>query len=120
MTTYNAATKTARMTATRDEVAGGTLEILSAADAVLAVFALSAAGGTIAGDAWTLTFVSTSTTGETAAGAGTTATKAQVKNSGGDVLITGWDVGTEVTIDNASIADGQTVNIGVCTVTHAA
>lgn len=120
MTTYATAVKTARMTATRDEVAAGTLEILSAADAVLAIFTLSATGGTVSGDVWTLTFASTATTGETAAGAGTTATKAQVKNSGGDVLITGWDVGTEVTIDNPSIADGQTVNLGTCTVTHAA
>ena len=45
---YTTAIKTARMTATRDYHANGTVEILTAADAVLATFGLDAAGGTVA------------------------------------------------------------------------
>ena len=52
--TYNAAVKTSRMTATRDYFANGTLEILTAADAVLATFGLDLAGGTVSGAVWTL------------------------------------------------------------------
>jgi hypothetical protein len=120
--TYDNTVKAARMTATRDAVADGTLEILSAADAVLAIFTLTLAGGTVSNAVWTLAFDSNSTTGEAAAGAGTTATKAQIKDSGGTARITGLSVGTSgsaINLDNTSIASGQTVTISSATFTHA-
>jgi hypothetical protein len=122
--TYDNTVKAARMTATRDAVADGTLEILSAADAVLAIFTLTLAGGTVSNAVWTLAFDSNSTTGEAAAGAGTTATKAQIKDSGGTARITGLSVGltssgSGVELDNTSIASGQTVTLSSATFTHA-
>lgn len=122
--TYDATVKTARMEATRDAVADGTLELLSAADDVLAIFTLSATGGTVSGAVWTLAFDSSSTTGEAAASTGTNAAKAQIKNSGGTARITGLTVGVTgsgagVELDNVSIASGQTVTLSSATVTHA-
>jgi hypothetical protein len=106
------------MTATRDQVANGTLEILTAADAVLATFGLDAVGGTISGAVWTLVFDASSVT----AGASGTAAKAQIKNSGGTALITGLTVGTsgsDINLNNTSINSGQTVTLSSATITHA-
>lgn len=116
--TYAASTKTARMTATRDEVANGTLEILTAANAVLATFGLDAAGGTISGSVWTLVFDASTVA---ASGSGTPA-KAQIKTSGGVVKITGLTVGTtgtDIVLDSASITSGQNVTLSSATITHA-
>lgn len=117
--TYAAAVKTARMTATRDEVANGTLEIMTAADAVLATFGLNAAGGTIASDVWTLVFDSSTVAG----GATGTAAKAQIKTSGGTAVITGLTVstsGADINLDSVSINSGQNVTLSSATITHAA
>ena len=123
--TYDNVIKAARMTATRDALASGSLELLSAADAVLAVFTLSATGGTVSDGVWTITYTSATTTGEAAAGSGTDATKAQFKNSGGTVRVTGLTVGSTgsgagVELDNVSISDGQSVELTASTITHAA
>lgn len=121
--TYSNAAKAARMTATRDLVAAGTLELLSAADAVLAVFTLTAGGGAVADDVWTLAFDASTVTGEAAASTGTDATKAQIKTSGGTAVITGLTVGAsgaDVVLNNVSIAEGQDVSLGSATFTHAA
>lgn len=117
--TYNAAVKTDRMTATMDYFANGTMEILTAADAVLVTFGLSGTGGAVSTDTWTLAFDAT-----TVAATGTgTATKAQIKSAGGDAHLTGLTVGTSATdivIDNTSIASGQNVTIsGSATIQHA-
>ena len=121
---YDNVMKADRMSATRDKVGGGSLELLSAGDAVLASFTLTAAGGTVSSNVWTLAFDSTSASGETAAGTGTDATKAQIKDSGGTARITGLTVGTsasDLIVDNVSIADSQTVTlVGSQTITHAA
>lgn len=121
---YDNTIKAARLTATRDELASGTLELLSASDAVLAIFTLSVNGGTVSTDTWTLEFTSTSTTGETAASTGTNATKAQIKDSGGVARLTGLTVGlsaSDIIVDNQSIAEGQTVTLsGAQTIQHAA
>ena len=117
----NVAVKTDVMTAIRDHVADGTLEILSAADDVLAIWGLSSSGGTVSGAVWTITLDSTSTTGEAAAGGGTAATKAQIKDSGGTAKITGLTVAlsaADVILDNTSIASGQTVTLTSLTITH--
>ena len=121
--TYTDTVKADRMTATRDAVANGTLEILAADDTVLAIFGLSASGGSIVDDVWTLTFDATTVQGETGAGAGTDATKAQIKDSGGTVQISGLTVGEgseDIVFDNSNIADGQDVTLSSATVTHAA
>lgn len=115
--TYTTAVKTDRITATRDYFANGTLEILDGAT-VLAEFGLSASGGTISGDTWTLVLDAGTVT---ASGTGT-ADGAQIKNSGGTAGITGLTVatsGADVTIDNTSIASGQSVAISAATIQHA-
>lgn len=115
--TYNTAVKTARITATRDYFANGTLEIMTAADAVLVTFGLDAAGGTISGAVWTLVLDAS-----TVAASGTgTAAKAQVKTSGGSAHLTGLTVGTsgsDINLDNTSINSGQNVTLSSATITH--
>jgi hypothetical protein len=115
--TYATAVKTARITATRDHFANGTLEILTAADAVLATFGLDAAGGTISGAVWTMVFDNSTVS---ASGTGTAA-KAQVKTSGASANLTGLTVGTsgtDIVLDNTSIASGQNVTLSSATITH--
>lgn len=116
--TYNAAVKTARITATRDYFANGTLELLAGAT-VVATFGLDAAGGTVSGDTWTLVF-DAATVAASAAG---TLDGAQIKNAGGDAHLTGLTVGTsgtDVIVDNTSVASGQNVTISAATIQHAA
>ena len=122
---YDAATKTARMTATRNQVANGTLELQSSANTVLAIFGLSSDGGTISGDTWTLALDANTVTGESGAGTGTTAAKARIKDSGGTVRISGLTVGlstssADLKMINTSITSGQSVTINSATVQHAA
>lgn len=115
--TYNTAVKTARITATRDYFANGTLEIQDASNNVLVTFGLSAGGGTIAGAVWTITF-DASTVAASAAG---TAAKAQIKTSGGSAHLTGLTVGTsgsDINLDNTSISSGQNVTLSSATITH--
>lgn len=116
--TYNVAVKTARMTATRDYFADGTLEIRDASNVVLATFGLSASGGSILNDVWTLAFDA----GTVAAGAAGVAQNAQIKTSGGSAHLTGLTVGTsasDIILDNLSIASGQNVALSSATITHA-
>lgn len=116
--TYAAAVKTARITATMDHFANGSLEILTSGDAVLATFGLNAAGGTVSGSVWTLVFDAS-----TVAASGTgTAAKAQLKTSGGTAALTGLTVGTsgsDINLDSTSITSGQNVTLSSATVTHA-
>lgn len=119
---YNVAVKTARMTATRDYFAGGSLELLSAANQVLAVFTLSGTGGTVSGDTWTLAVTAGTVQGEAAAGAGTTATQARIKNSSGDAHLTGLTVGlsaADLVMTNTSITSGQDVTLSSGSIQHA-
>ena len=116
--TYATTVKTARITATRDHFANGTLEILTAANAVLVTFGLSASGGTIASDTWTLV-LDASTVQATGAG---NATKAQIKTAGGTANLTGLTVGTagaDIILNNTSIAIGQDVTLSSATIKHA-
>ena len=117
--TYDAAVKTARMTTTRDQVADGTLEIgTSGMASVLATFGLSASGGSISGNVWTLAF-DASTVAATASG---TAAAARIKNSSGTAKITGLTVGTsgsDINLDNTNINNGQNVTLTSATITHA-
>src|SRR5688572_28508540 len=118
--TYGAAVKTARMTATRDHFADGTLDIQDSDNTVLAVFGLAASGGSISGAVWTLAF--DAGTVAAVAGAGTTATKAQVKNASGTANLTGLTVGTsgaDINLDSTNITAGQNVTLSSGTITHA-
>ena len=115
---YSTAVKTDRMTATRDYHASGDLQILTSADAVLVTFALTAAGGSVTGDTWTLAFENSTV----AAGAPGTAAKARIRNSGGTDGITDLTVGTaaaDIILDNTSIANGQNVTLSSATIQHA-
>lgn len=117
--TYATAVKTARMTATRDHFADGTLEIMDSANVVLATFGLSLAGGTVTNDIWTLALDNTTV----AAAASGTASKAQIKNSAATANLTGLTVGTtgsDINLDSVSITSGQNVTISSATIQHAA
>ena len=112
-----ATVKTAVMTAIRDQVADGSLEILDAADVLLVAFGLSSDGGSVAGAVWTLAFDS-STAAASAAG---TAAKAQIKNSGGVAKITGLTVGTaatDVVLTSTTIALAQNMTLTSAKITH--
>lgn len=115
---YNTAVKNDRMEATMNYFANGTLEILTAADALLATFGLDVAGGSVTGNVWTLIFDA-----DTVVASGTgTAAKAQVKTSGGSAHLTGLTVGTAATdiiLDSVSITSGQDVTLTTATITHA-
>ena len=117
--TYAAAVKTARMTATRDHFADGTLEIGTAGmGTVLATFGLSATGGSVSGSVWTLAFDA----GTVTAGATGTAAAARIKNSVGTANLTGLTVGTsgsDINLSSVSINSGQDVTLSGATITHA-
>jgi hypothetical protein len=122
--TYNVAVKTARMTATRDHFAGGTMELLSAANQVLAVFQLTEDGGAVVGATWSPDFEEWTVNGTSAAGAGTTATAVRFKTGGGSAHLTGIAVGlpdssAELKLINTSISNGQPVVISSASITHA-
>lgn len=118
--TYAAAVKTARMTATRDQVANGTLQIGTAGMAVvLAEFGLSASGGIIEGDLWTLELDAATVA---AVGSGTAAA-ARIRNAGGTALVTGLTVGlsgADVILDSVQITAGQNVELTSAAIQHAA
>lgn len=121
--TYDAAVKTARITATRDYFANGTLEIQAADNTVLAIFGLDVDGGDISGDTWTLVFDASTVTGQAGAGVGMNATKAQIKTAGGSAHLTGLTVGTsaaDIILDNVNIASGQSVTLTSAAIQHAA
>lgn len=116
--TIDNTTKDAVMTAIRDTVANGTLEIGTTGMAsVLATFGLSATGGTVATQTWTLAFDA----GTVSAGNTGTAAAAQIKNSTGTVRISGLTVGTsgsDINLNNTSINSGQSVTLSSATIAH--
>lgn len=121
--TPSASVKAALITTLRDQLANGTLELQSASDQVLAIFGLSSTGGTIASQTWTLVFDASVVTGQAAAGAGTTATKARFKDSGGNIDVTGLTVGTtgsgaDIILVNTSISSGQSVELTSGTISY--
>jgi len=124
MIIYSTAVKTARMNATRNYFANGSLELLSAGDVVLAIFGLEADGGDIAGAVWTPVYDSATVAGLEAAGPGTVAAKARFKTSGGTVGLSGLTVGgsgseADIELVNTSISEGQDVTLTTSTITHA-
>lgn len=124
---YSTATKVARMNAVVAAIGtSGKLKLLSAGDAVLATFTLSATAGTVAG-AGVLTFsdANGATAGilNTTASAAGTATKCAISTSADVDVITGLTVGTSGTdmiLDNPVFASGQAITINSAAITHAA
>lgn len=122
---YDTATKTARMNAVVSAIgASGKLELLSAADAVLATLTLAATAGTVSGGVLTFADANGATAGilNTTASAAGTITKARVTTAGGSVIISGLTVatsGADMTIDNATVSVGQPVTVSSATITHA-
>jgi len=117
---YSTAAKNNRMTAVRDLLNGGKLEIGTAGmAAVLATFTLDATSGTISNGVLTLSgFPKT-----VAAAAGGTAAAARLRTSANADVVTGLTVGisgADINLDNTSIASGQNVTINAGpTITHA-
>lgn len=117
---YSSALKTARMQAVVTD-AGSTavLEIgTSGMGTVLATLALNNPIGTVSGAVLTL---STPVFDASADATGTAASARIRKTSGGADVVTGLTVGTsgtDIVIDNTSIATGQRVEITAMTLTH--
>lgn len=121
---YSAATKTARMTAVRDTIDGGTgpgvLQIGTAGMAtVLAEITLGDPCGTVSGPVLTFLGFPKSDTSANATGI---AAEARIRDSSGNDVITGLTVGTsgsDINLDSTNITAGQTVTINSATITHA-
>jgi hypothetical protein len=132
--TYSSALKTARMQRVADRIASltdasatgspttGTLVIgdntLSGATGVLATFSITTAvTAGVSGAVLTIPFTASSVT----ASATGTASKAEIRNNAGTVIISGLTVGTsasDINLNSTSITSGQTVTISSATLTH--
>ena len=102
-------------------LAGGSIDIRDASLNVLATITLQSPAASESSGVLTLLGVPLSTTGTAAAGTGTDAASANFKTSGGTSLFTGTCTvtggGGAVTLNNLSIADGQTVQVTSGTLT---
>lgn len=122
--TYSTATKTARMTAVRDQIDGGSgagvLQIgTSGMGSVLAEFTLNDPCGTVSGAVLTFSGFPKSDTSANDTG---TAAAARIRDSSGTDIITGLTVGlsaADIILDSVSITAGQTVTINSASITHA-
>lgn len=122
--TYSTATKQARLEAVITKIdagaAAGTLEIGTTSMAsVLAILTLADPCGTASGA--TLTFDFDPDISDTSANNTGTAAEARIKDSDGNVIISGLTVGTsgtDIILDSVSITTGQTVTLTTGTITH--
>lgn len=131
--TYSSTLKTNRMQLVADLISGktaasstgsasaGSLVIgtsaLSGATGVLATITLNATAGTVSGSVFTLSGTPLSAT----ASATGTAAKAEFRDNGGNVIVSGLTVGTSATdiiINSTAISSGQTVQVTSGTITH--
>lgn len=121
---YSTAVKNARLQAVVDALGSGALLVigtsaLSGATGVLASVPFASPAFTVAGGVMTAASLPRTITA-TAAG---TAAKAELRTSGGTVIASGLTVGTsgtDVIINATSISVGQTVQVTVGAITHAA
>lgn len=124
--TYTTAVKNARLTATRDEIDGGTaspanatLQIgTSGMASVLATITLPVPCGSVSAGVLTFTMPQSDTSADNTG----TAAAARIRDSDGTDVITGLTVGTgaeDIVLDSVSITAGQTVTINTGTITHA-
>lgn len=116
---YRTSLKTTRMQAVVTDIgSGGKIKLYTAGKAVLlAVLALDAVAGTVAGPTLTLSGMPKTTTG---VGAGNAAV-AEVTTSADAVVIDGLTVGTsgaDILVDNVNVAVGQQVRVNSGTITH--
>jgi hypothetical protein len=116
--TYAAAAKTARMTAIRDALNGGSLVIYhSDGTTVLATFTLSATSGSVSGSVLTFSLAA----GTVTAAATGTATTAKFKTSAAADYITGLTVGAgsgDVNLNTTTVGSGANVTISSAAITH--
>ena len=123
--TYSNATKQARLEAVIAKIdagAGpGTLEIGTASMAsVLAILTLADPSGSAVNG--TLTFDFDPDISDSSANNTGTAAEARIKDSDGNIIISGLTVGTsgtDIVLDSVSITAGQTVTLTTGTITHA-
>jgi hypothetical protein len=117
---YDDFTKMKRMTATRDSVARGTLDILAHNGSILASFRLSTTGGKIRDGEWELTFAGNAVTA--VSGDNTRAATAQVRAPSGVVRISELSVGrsnADITLTSDHITAGQDVIVVGVKIVHA-
>ena len=123
--TYSNATKQARLEAVIAKIdagsGAGTLEIGTTGMAsVLATLTLADPCGSATDG--TLTFDFDPDISDTSADNGGTAAAARIKDSDGNVIVSGLTVGTsgaDIVLDSTSITAGQTVTLTTGTITHA-
>src|SRR3954464_4753569 len=116
---YAAALRTTRMNDVKTAIDAGsgaaTIEIgTSAMGTVLATITLTDPCGSVSGDVLTLTMPHS----DTSADASGTAAAARIKDSDGNIVISGLTVGTSgtnVVLDSTSITAGQTVTMTAAT-----
>jgi hypothetical protein len=120
---YRSTLRTTRMQAVETDIDGGsgagTLEIGTTGFAsTLVTFTLSDPAGTVSGD--TLTGASMPKTAT--ASAGGVAAEARIKDSAGNIIVSGLTVGTSGTnviiSPSTTISNGQTCNLTALTLTH--
>ncbi|MBB5051130.1 hypothetical protein HNQ36_001084 [Afipia massiliensis] len=121
---YAAGLRTSRMQAVLDAINAGSgpgfIEIGTTAMAlVLATIPLEDPAGSVSGDV--LTFDFSPPVQDTAADASGTAAAARIKDSAGNIVVSGLTVGTSgsnINLDSVSITAGQTVQLTSGTLTH--
>lgn len=121
--TYTTAVKTARMTAVRDAIDGGSaagyIEIGTTGMAsVLATITLTDPCGSVSNGVLTFTMPHS----DTSADASGTAAAARIRNSNATDIVTGLTVsttGADINLDSVSITSGQTVTLTAGSITHA-
>lgn len=121
---YAAGIKTTRMQAVRDAIdagaGAGKLELGTAGmAAVLVTVILADPASSVAADVLTLLGVPLSND----ATAGGTLAEARIRDSDNNDVVTGLTVGTsgtDIIVDNTSVANGQTVKVNSGTLTHTA
>ena len=119
---YSTTLKTTRMTAVRDAIDGGTgagtIEIgTSGMATVLAVLTLSDPCGTVSSGVLTFSAI----TADSSADATGTAAEARIKDSSGNVIVSGLTVGTSgsnINLNTTSITAGGTVSLSAASITH--
>ncbi len=119
---YSTTLKSTRMTAVRDAIdagsAAGTVEIGTTSMAsVLATITLADPCGTVSSGVLTFSMPQS----DTSADATGTAAEARIKDSNGNVIISGLTVGTSganINLSSLAITTGDTVTLSSGTITH--
>lgn len=122
--TYSSTVKDNRMTQVLNAIDGGVaagyIEICSAAYAsVLATITLADPCGSVAANALTFTMPKSDTNADNTG----TAAIARIKDSAGNIIVSGLTVGTvgtDIVLSSVGITAGDTVTINSATITHAA